>query len=415
MTHEPTGLVVTSLRGTLDGSDSPFQDLNITLSWLREYGIAPASLSSMSWSLWRASLSAPAAIGFDPNVSRQAVYGGRQEITEPRVFQHMVSADIRSAYPFSMASNGYAVSLRPVSASTVLDPNVPGLARATIFVDRDMPYAPLPTRIAPGLIQFQWGTVKGVYPWVELVAAEAVGATVRIEESWAPRRVVDLFGDWWDLTQEGRRLPGNAAIMAKSIANSCWGQFGMTGYDRAVIRWTDEKGEDPFPVYLPGRPMPHEWTAHIAAETTGRVRSRMLSEGLYGGTVRPVHVDTDGVIMRRRAPVPSPAGDGPGEWRVKDRMKSVDIKAPQLYRYTCTQLCGSLHPKWHYVASGMTPTQAPEFFRRGAESHTKIAYLNAFDNVLPPAHSDDPNLTTLNGVAIREARVMAQAADEGKK
>ena len=409
--HVPTGVTVSSLRGTLDGSHDPYGDLSRVLGWLRGYGVGPGSVSGMAWNLWRASLPGEVAIGFDPEIGRSALYGGRQEAREARTYQAMVSADIRGAYPHAMASaHPYALSLRPVSAETALDPSVSGLAEATVHVDTDMPYAPLPVRIAQHLIQFQWGTVRGVWPWCELAAAQAVGATVIVHRSWAPRRTADLFTSWWPMAEEGRALEGAAGNLAKAISNSLWGQFGMIGDDRTTTLWADPAGKVPSTVDQEARILPHSWTAHVAAETTARVRSRIVTEGLYGSQFSPVHVDTDGIIIRKSAEVPCPCGDGPGQWRIKERMAKVDIRAPQLYRYTCGRGCGVAHAKWHYVASGLTASQAPEFFRREGHRGTTISYLAQFDQVLSPAHSDDPELTTLDGQMAREHRLWKAVA-----
>ena len=93
-----------------------------------------------------------------------------------------------------------------------------------------------------------------------------------------------------------------------------------------------------------------------------------------------------------------------------ERMAKVDIRAPQLYRYTCGRGCGVAHAKWHYVASGLTASQAPEFFRREGHRGTTISYLAQFDQVLSPAHSDDPELTTLDGQMAREHRLWKAVA-----
>ena len=415
MTHNASGVTVTSLRSTLDGCAYPYEELTVALDWLRAYGVGPGSLSGMSWNLWRASLPGDVTIGFDPEVGRSALYGGRQEARECRVYPHMVSADIRSAYPHAMAqTTDYACSLREVSPSSRLDSSVAGLAYATVVVPRDLPYAPLPTRIAPAIIQFQWGTIRGVWPWCELAAAAAVGATVTVHRSWAPRRTADLFGSWWPMVDEGRNLGGGAGVLAKSISNSLWGQFGMVGDDRSETRWSDDKGDEPYSVDLDPRHMPHAWTAHVAAETTARLRTRMVLEALYGSQFSPVHMDTDGMIIRSSSEVPSPCGDLPGQWRIKERMAKVDIRAPQLYRYTCGKGCGVPgplgHAKWHYVASGLSATQAPEFFRKSGAARTQISYLSNYDQCLTPAHSDDPELTTLDGQLAREHRLWKAGA-----
>jgi hypothetical protein len=364
------------------------EDLLGALHFLRGYGVAPGTISGMAWSLFRQSLSGPVSLGFDPTIGRSALYGGRQEITQPRQFQHMVSADIRCAYPFSMAQKPYALTLRSVSTETHLDPEVAGIARATVIIPSDMRFNPLPIRLGPQMIQFQSGMIKGTWPWVELAAAQATGAEVKVTECWAPRTSADLFASWYPIVMEGRQLPGGAGMILKAVANSLWGQFGMVAVDKAQMRWADEGGEVSYVVEVPGRTMPHEWGAHIAAETTARVRSKTYL-ALDASPSRPVHCDTDGFIQRKSAPLPSPAGDQPGQWRVKETMRTVDVRAPQLYRYKCGTGCGVTHAQWHYVAAGMTKDQAEGFFRREGNSPTPVSFLASFDECLPPLHKDD--------------------------
>lgn len=398
MLHHPTGLRVTSLRGALEGLSDPFTALWTGLDWLHGYGVQPGSLSGMAWKLWRASLSRPVVISFDPRVGRRSLYGGRQEVPTDvgekdgrpwRQYQQMVSVDMRAAYPHAMAARPFALGLREVDPSTRLDPETAGLAEATVIVDSDMPYAPLPTRLAPTVICFQWGTVHGVWPWGELAAARELGCEVKIKHSWAPRRMDDLFTAWWDLIRVGRELPHGADRLAKTIGNVLWGQFGMVGDDRAVVRWTDDSGNNAYPDPQPTRNLPHAYCAHVAAEITSRVRTRLQTEGLYGGQFRPVHIDTDGLLVRKRSRMPLPFGDDFGQWRVKETMARLQIKAPQLYRFTCGKGCGVTHAKWHYVASGLTPNQAVEFFRTQGRTRTTVSYLSAYDTVISPTHSDD--------------------------
>lgn len=396
MVHEPSGTSVSSLRGTLESAGGPEEcwvALRVLLDWLRAYGVPPGSISAMSWDLWRASLDRPISLGFDPDVGRSALFGGRQGITEPRIYSHMVAADITAAYPFAMASNPYGTDLRSVSPTSVLDPAVPGLARATVWVENDAPFGPLPLRLAPEVIQFPRGIISGTWPWCELYAARRLGFQVDVHEAWAPRVTADLFGAWWWIAAQGRELPGASAILAKAICNSLWGQFAMNGEGKGQTRWADDAGKDSYATTEEGRNLPHRWTAHIAAETTARVRSRMLLEGLYGTNGgAPVHIDTDGIVVRQSNAVPSPNGNAPGHWRIKAAMRRIDIRAPQLYRYTCTDKCGLTHAEWHYVASGVTPGAASAVFARDGRQ-TKISYRPQMDTVLPTEHVGEPGRT----------------------
>jgi hypothetical protein len=393
MTHVPSGVKVTSLRGALTDDDDPFASLSEFLCWLAEYGVAPASLSAMSWRLLEASLSGTVTIGFDPAVGRAAFYGGRQEVRlnredRPSVYRSQKLLDVRGAYPHAMAARPIALSLREVSRETSLS-DEPGLCEATVRVPAEMPYAPLPVRVAPDAIMFQYGRVRGTWPWCEVAAAQALDCEVTVHRSWAPRREADLFARWWQMAREGRDLARPGAVqLAKATSVCLWGQFAMTGDERSEVRWTDDAGEHAYTVDRDARSMPHAWTAHVAAEVAARVRTQTLVEGLYGLSATPVHVDTDGVIVRASATMGSNFGEGFGQWRCKTKMHEVQIRAPQFYRWTCGCMACVPKAKYHYCASGMTPDAARHLFARGGRP-TRISYLAREDACLPSAWSQD--------------------------
>ena len=374
MVHALTGTTVVSLRRVLNDSDDPWHDLSIVHDWLSTYGVGPGSIPSMAWGLFRASLPHEFTIGFDPEISSLAMYGGRQQAFQTGVITNAVSYDVQAAYPVAMASRDYALSLSPVHIKSTLDPEASGLAEATIFVPDDMPYAPLPVRLAPGYISFQHGRIEGIWPWCEVAAARALGCDVRITRLWAPRRTADLFGSWWPMVAEGRALPGAAAKLAKAIANSTWGQFGMKGEERSIRQWLDESTFYDTPE--PERAMPHEWTAHVAAETTARIRTRMLLEGLYG-SCRPLHCDTDGLIIDNDGSTPANIGDKPGQWSKGVELPTVDIRGPQLYRWSCGAACGVDHAEWHYNAAGIPVDEAPAFFA-ASSSGFEVSWVRDF-------------------------------------
>ena len=418
MVHEPSDTSVTSLRGALEGDspDEAFSDLLRVVDWLAGYGVTPGSVSSMAWQLFRASLSTTLTLASDPVPSRAAFFGGRQEarvVTDgygvAKVYQNMVAADIVAAYPTAMASGPYATGLRPVDVGTRLDPDVPGLVEATVVVPADMPFAPLPVRLAPDVIQFPTGPITGTWTWAELAAAEALGCFVTVTKCWAPRSTVDLFGPWWRIALAGRRhfrTPGSLTLF-KSVCNSLWGQFAMNGEDIGSTRWADDRGEVPIHLEHAPRSMPHAWTTHIAAETSSRVRIRLLREGLYQSSAgHPVHADTDGIIARASRPIPTPCGNAPGEWRPKASMATVDIRAPQLYRWTCGKGCGVTHAKYHYVAAGVTAGSAAQVFDQEASIATRISYRYVTDLVIPTTHSDDPERLRL----MTEAKMLSGVA-----
>jgi hypothetical protein len=404
-----TRCTVHSLRGTLDGSAEPATELARALAWLRDCGVAPSGLSTMAWALWQRSLSAPLVITSHPGVGRAAFYGGRQGLSAKGAgrYKHMASVDITAAYATSMAARPYALRLTRCDVSTTLDPTTAGVAEATVEVSTDMPFAPLPFRLGPEMITFPTGRVQGVWPWVELAAARALGCDVKVTRSWAPMVEAEPFGRWWEWGQVGRQLGGGAGRLAKAILNSTWGMFAMVGDDRSVVRWTDDIGDRSVTVALkPLVQMPQRRTAHVAAETAARVRSRVLTEALYGAGAAPVHIDTDGMIVRGSSPLPSPNGDAPGEWRIKKRMRVVEIRAPQCYRDQCSPVCPTCRGgDWHYTTAGMGDEAARGVFDRLGQG-TNFGIMG-LDYVLPTRNTLEHDA---NRADAKAARVMSSLA-----
>ena len=397
MTHIPTGVVVTSLRSTLEHSRNPFADLDRTLTWLRGYGVNAGSISSMSWKLLRASLGGMVPVYFDPELSERAFFGGRQEIKKPGISNNAKLYDLSAAYPSAMASRDVALALKKVSPLTDIDPLQAGLAEIRVTVPDDLEYPPLPVRLSKQAIQFQRGTFEGVYSWVEIDAAKRLGCDVEILNCYAPSRTADLFSNWWIIAQEGRHLPGESSHLAKAIANSTWGQFAMRGDDRAEINWADDKGREAFITSVDPRAMPHITALGIAAEITARVRTQTLLEGIYASDVAPEHVDTDGIILPFKAKPPKNLGTGFGQWREKESMSVVQILAPQFYRFRresewyFNDEGVKVEAPWNYVASGMSHDLAQKTFERNPVE-SQIAYLSISDVCLPAANASDQAL-----------------------
>ncbi len=375
MALDGTKVRIGNLRGALDASPDPYADLRTFLDWVGGRNVNPASVGTMATNLWRSTLDGPMDLDSDPKATTPAFFGGRQEAV-PGNYRHLVHYDISAAYPHSMAGKPYAAGLRRVQVDPKWRSDEPGIARATVLVPPDLRWGPLPWRHPdfPDAVAYpaDGGPVEGTWSLVELEAARALGCHVTMHEAWIPTSLCRPFDAWWELMQEGRRLPGGASILAKMVANTLWGTFAMEG-DLTEWKWSTKHGTDiPHPISptAPRRNLPHARTRHVAVETTARVRVRLLSEGLYGCPVPPLHVDTDGIIVRGSIPCPEPAGGRPGRWREKFRTRACEVVAPQTYRYTCGKGCDISHPKWHYVSAGRTPDEAREHWRSDVRSVT---------------------------------------------
>jgi len=374
MRLDGTRVVIGNLRGVLDSSPDPWGDLTTFLAWVQRRGVNPASIGTMSVNLWRSTLDSPLEFDSDPRDITPAMYGGRQEAV-PGNYRHLAHYDLRAAYPHSMAGRPYATTLRHVRVSPSFDSAEPGVGRASVTVPPDLRWGPLPLRPEsfPDVVLYPTGdTLEGSWPLVELHLARELGCRVYVHEAWLPHDYCRPFDAWWRLMQQGRRLPGEAGTLAKMCANTLWGTFAMEGA-LSEWKWRTKHGTDtPRAVTIPDgrRNLPHARTRHLAVETTGRVRARLYREGLLASTVPPLHVDTDGIIVRGSAPCPEPAGERPGQWRLKFSTRYCEIRAPQTYRYTCGHGCGLTHLRWHYVSAGRTMAEAREHWHNDVGSIT---------------------------------------------
>jgi hypothetical protein len=377
-------LAISSLRSVVSDCDDPFTELSGALSWLADQGLKPASLSSMAWALWRSTLNKPFQANFQAKVGRAALYGGRQ-MAEVGNWSNQVQVDIQGAYPFAMKQAPYASTLMEVDPSTSLESDLPGLARAQVFVPPELHTPPLPRRLDRSIIRWEWGHVEGTWTWRELAMAKLAGCDVTVLRCWAPLDLVAPFDAWFDIQGEGRNLTHGSKII-KSLSTQLWGLFGMAADDTAVCRWLDDNGEHPVLVSRQPRHTPHEGLAHIAAETSSRVRERMFSE-LSLLSHAPSHVDTDGFIVPSGTVLPTNLGLGAGQWRVKSSMVRIEVRGPQVYRYTCSSSCGRDHPLWHYSTAGVPLHLAPRLFD-GLDKTLNVS-VRDHDAVLPDSWRGD--------------------------
>lgn len=362
----------------LEAPTVAYEALEQAMAWLGRYGVNPGSVGSMGWRLWRATLLRPVAL-YGPH-GRDALYGGRQEAPMPASYREVAYWDLSAAYPASMAHEPYPLRLVQVKPTTKLRP-APGVARATVRIPEGN-WCPLPVRVAEGVICYGWGTTEGWWAWRELLMAREAGCSVKVHEMWAPMGEVDLFGPWWALVRDARALKGAVGSLMKALTSALWGQFALRGDGGALVRWVDDYGRQPVKVAdVRTGALPHEASAYIASETTARVRERLWREAITR-LPAPIYVDTDAVMAG--AGKPDHSGPKPGQWRRKERMVEVEIRAPQVYRHRCIHCVTGAHPEWHYTVAGVAdPATAEHIFRRQFGPRTAVGSLRPGDLTLP--------------------------------
>jgi hypothetical protein len=360
-------LRIRPLRGALFGAADPFGELVRYLDWLGDYNISPASIPVMGWNLFALTLARPLGFVGPPTAADAALYGGRQW-ARPGRYRHAVQYDMAAAYPAAMTGEPIPTALHKIRVPFPVDEALGGLARATVVVPPGLDFSPLPFRPpeAQGMVVIYPRdlTIEGTWTCRDLSTAEAYGCEVTVHDGWIPMTWAQPFGEWWRLIREGRALGAEAGQLAKQTGNLLWGTFAMRG-EPTVWHWPDGPKGAKLKSAAAHRDLPHRKGRFVAADITARVRASLHSgwSQLTAQGFEPFHVDTDGILVDGAAPVPSPDGDGPGLWRPKTTMRSLEVRAPQVWRYTCGEGCGVTHPRWHYKVAGRPVEMAEQWWR----------------------------------------------------
>lgn len=330
--------------------------------WLGERDVWPTSRSG--WStlgrhLWLSTLTRPVRFYGGPRVERQGLFGGRKDAPFPARYRQVAHYDISAAYPSVLAGPMPQTLRLAPDTDVVWDPERDGIACARVWVPSELEYwPPLPMFSGPGNTNYlRWttGELGGWWSFAELRSAVLAGCTVEILEAWAGVAVVEPFAGWYDQIREGRELTGGADRLVKSHANALWSSFAVAPATVFVRRFTDRLAQRS--EVLERRPGVDftKGSAYVSALCSARVRVRLYQEALAPDgrpNDRIIYVDTDGV-MTTPGRAPKPLGVGLGLWRQDRTMRTVDIRCPGAYRYTCDH-CGDDHPAWHYKVAGAT-------------------------------------------------------------
>lgn len=348
-------------------------------------GVNLGSLASMAWGLWRSTLNRPVTV-YGPDV-RDVLYGGRKECILPGEYRSGEYWDISAAYPSAQASEPYALRLKEVTPNTSISDGM-GIAYAIVRIPR-LPWGPIPVNVGRRAVCYGWGNAEGWWSWRDLRLARNAGADVRIMLSYVGYNETDLFGEWWKQFSPLRKLAGYPGKIAKAITSTLWGQFALSDAASHRVRWMDEWGKRRLLVEQSNSKLPHRFAVHIASETTARVRQKLWSEGLQ--IPDAVYCDTDSVICGKGATAP---GDG---WiKKKGELLQIDIRGPQVYRYSCIG-CGDDHPNWHYVVGGISSKEGAErVFRREFRKHV-IPLSLGHDGLTLPAMEIEKAKELING------------------
>lgn len=367
--YEIEGFRVNSLRDALSNldPDSAFDSLANWAEWVEGNGANLSSLTSTSWSIWKRSLSRRMLLASNalPMPKDDLIIGGRQE-AKAGVYDEAELWDINGAYQSAMRSMLVGARYRHVTGRPIRMENSTwkdcvGFARAHVYLTRNKgSFGPLPCA-DNGRVGFpSKGSVDGIYDLEELRVARECGATVLVFEAWIGRGLRLPWRKWSDIISTGRDLPGIAGKLVKTMSNSLWGGFSVSGrgawvdYFTGTVRVIYDERE----TIAPCRAL----SAHISAH----VRSRLYRDALHFWSAGPfcISAHTDGAIFQTPAYPSGDLGSGLGEWRRKARMKNLVLVNAQAYRYSDVD-----SGETRYVVAGAPPEFAPRVFSAILRKH----------------------------------------------
>lgn len=335
---------------------------------LRDLGVPPASLSTMSNNSWKRLISRRWNViewGSGPKIGRTAFLGGRKEALQPlpAIYSGVKYLDLPAAYLQSMSSP-LPMYLRETDEPRWCDD---GICEAVVSIPRQS-WNPLPFRIGRGkrgldLECYAYGRGRGTFIVSELRnAIKNHGVSAELVRVWKGYKYKEPFAEWLPWAFELRKLTGASGVAAKALTTRLWSNFGYNpnAHKRVEITFEDKKGQRKILTETAPRVNPRADSAvFLSAIIASRVRVRLLEELIPHGAV---HVDTDGGIVPSTVVVPG--------WAEKRWMDEVEIRSSQAYRWQCPNCpnCSDRHPRdpWHYSVAGVRANEPilPLIFER---------------------------------------------------
>lgn len=312
-------------------------------NWVEEYNAkCSGTVASVSWSIWRATLSSAFVSPKEWPKAVQFPIGGRLVPCREENSAYIGSFlqwDMSAAYAKRLGGirfggrNSKWIEVQPDSHyAEAASQGVPVYVVAKVWVPR-MKHGPLPQRrkvyspfsYAP-INYFTGKQLYGTWTVQEIQQAIEAGCTVKVERVWLHAGGELSFEKWWSIIQEGREhLYGFAKYLAKATGNSLWGQFAFREKKRKV-RWFDDDGKRNHRIILPrigNRPKSPE----LADQLSGQIRADLYSFVRQANGFL-LQANTDGAWIDETDTVRPP-----DIWRIKERAVMMEFIDAATYRY----------------------------------------------------------------------------------
>lgn len=388
----PGGVKVTILPVFIEHRQADaLAGLAILRDFLADRNAGGTSITSMSYSLLRATIREDLPVQGGQLFNLPQVVGGRQESAVPDgAYGSFIHLDLQAAYAHALGDLNYAGEWVPWPYRELPDdPSQPMLVRARVKVPAGLAFAPLPRRSYKrpnawerrfGDIEYPKGkTVQGIWSADEIRAAITVGCEVRVIEAQIMAHESYPFRPWLAEVMEARKLPGLAGDLGKMLGNTLVGRFMIDAGDRAEVTFNDDntvRDLDYLPEHLEPRWMR---PIDVAEIVTGKVRARLYTELMTPFAADLIGVHTDGGLVKPRHL--APVTFLPSDWREKEAGVNLRWLGPQCWSFTDAQ--GARQ----YKVSGIPPELVARTFAelwRSSQTGGKVIASGG------PVGNDDP-------------------------
>lgn len=218
----------------------------------------------------------------------RAYFGGRVELLRQGIFKNVLTADIRSAYP-------YATSLLPSLTRLVYrkryNPAEPHAIWHVKWSNQGSIVTPFPVRQKKAIFYPTSG--EGWYHAIEVNTALELGFSLKVIEGWVLDASPDTPFAWipqmFELRAQWKDEGRAAEKVLKLALNSMYGKLAQgVGYGA--------------PAYPGGPVKPPAWQSYFwAGEVTARTRARMLDAAMSVGQ-HAIMISTDGLFHTNHYP-----------------------------------------------------------------------------------------------------------------
>jgi putative intracellular protease/amidase len=355
--------VVVQTGAIVNDDDVFMEGLVAWRDWVEDNGGGVASVGSTAWSLMRATLEHPFATNDGEVPPVRVLVGARvyQAVRSGTIRGELEHYDISAAYPRAMRGLTFGGGWRRIKSDLKhvemwVRHGHPVFVHCVVRFSGSPP-GPLPKRPlrardpieAMLLVTYDHeGQRQGTWSGPEVLAAAAYGADVKVLDVYVATGADTPFETFYDVSVEGRELPGFAGHLAKMTSNALWGQFAIGQGDKSYLSFADGRRRVERVKPMHGRPR----DIPLAEYVVGTVRARLYRELLAPAGDQLIVAHTDGGWTRGEF---SPEGEG---WKHKATADVMDLIGPQSYAYTEPG-----HKRVTYVLAGTPPKHRQRAFR----------------------------------------------------